>query len=1017
MASAGSGTQSHPDFVMLGNASRGTKVVVFVRKDLVDAVLLVATMARAVVVEVGGCRVGGVYGKCGVSVNPMEDWLGTLQGWIGGGDWVLLGDWNAHHHTWSLDRRSGPGGRVLAEWVLERGAEVHFGEGGTFERRRGREVVQSRINFVVTSPESGWTDAGADWLLSDHSRIGWSLVIDKVRRADRREVVDWDRLATTLADEDERWYYDLIGETAYDKLLDLRRKHLKLLHVCGRSKRWWNGKISAQLAVVHGHRSRYGRNGEWVKERCRLRNLIRDGKRKCWEDFCTESGEKSPWEVVRWAKDPWRLKERMGRLRGADGAWLESEGEKVDGLVRDLFGEEVAQDTMDMGDGGECPYGADEVMEWVCDALSGTKNNCAAGPDGVGYRLIKAIRDTRLGSDLLGKVVSALRGGYIPDRWRDMRVVLIPKPGRDLTQTKNWRPLNLINCIGKLGEKVVANRIQEEGSSILHPQEYGSVRGRAAVDVLYRSVVKARQYLESGGSVGWAFWDVKGGFQNVRSAEVLSRIGGCGPLRCWLSWLERFMSPREFEVAWDGSVRSKGAATKGVPQGSPLCPVLVLVFMAPILEEMERRVKEEVGRVDVQFPSYVDDLQCGLDNKRIAGEEEDKRERMQDLVTRVQRVVAEVAAEQRLPLAADKEESMVLRGGCGRKKRRKNGLTEKVKWLGVILDDRWDFKEHWRHRIGKARSLLGALGGVGNSRWGMSPISWRVAYTGMVRAVASWGVEIGWRGQKKWRHEMTLLQNAAMRKTLGAVKGSSGRKAKALAAVEDVETFARAAAGRFQARTLCNPPRAGVGVVDEGITGKGRLSFGGDYWHVHVDMVDLGPCKSSTSEVWERAIKEAGEKRLVVYTDGSRDSEGRVGGGWHAPRNGAGSVAVGSIATVWDGEVAGIRQALRMTPEVDILVLSDSTAALRAIKGAARSGRGRTRDLVEVVDEVGRRSLLGLSTQFGWVKAHAGVEGNELADLRAKAGCRESLLPQITEGGVRAYWKDVRAKERAQRGL
>ena len=90
---------------------------------------------------------------------------------------------------------------------------------------------------------------------------------------------------------------------------------------------------------------------------------------------------------------------------------------------------------------------------------------------------------------------------------------------------------------------------------------------------------------------------------------------------------------------------------------------------------------------------------------------------------------------------------------------------------------------------------------------------------------------------------MTLLQNAAMRKTLGAVKGSSGSKANAIAGVEDVETFARAAAARFFARTLCDSPRAGVGVVDEGIAGKGQLSFGGDCWHRHVDVGDLGPCK------------------------------------------------------------------------------------------------------------------------------------------------------------------------------
>ena len=253
-----------------------------------------------------------------------------------------------------------------------------------------------------------------------------------------------------------------------------------------------------------------------------------------------------------------------------------------------------------------------------------------------------------------------------------------------------------------------------------------------------------------------------------------------------------------------------------------------------------------------------------------------KHERMQDLLARVQRVVAEVAAEQRLHMAADKDKSMVLRGGSGWKKRRRNGLAERVKWLGVILDDSLYFKEHWLHRIGKARSLLGALSGVGSSKWGRSPVICRAAYTGMVRTVASWGVEIGWRGQREWRHEMTLLQNAAMRKTLGAVKGSSRRKANAIAAVEDVETFVRAANGRFLAGTLCEPSRAGIGVVDEGIAGKGQLSCGGDCWRGHVEVVDLEPCKASTPVVWERAIREAGAGRLIVYTDGSRDDGGQV---------------------------------------------------------------------------------------------------------------------------------------------
>ena len=79
----------------------------------------------------------------------------------------------------------------------------------------------------------------------------------------------------------------------------------------------------------------------------------------------------------------------------------------------------------------------------------------------------------------------------------------------------------------------------------------------------------------------------------------------------------------------------------------------------------------------VCFPSYVDDLHCGQNDSRRAGDGIDQWERIQDLVVRPRWVVTEVAGEHGLPLAAEREEWMVLRGGEGRKKRW-NGLVEKV---------------------------------------------------------------------------------------------------------------------------------------------------------------------------------------------------------------------------------------------------------------------------------------------------------------------------------------------------
>ena len=100
---------------------------------------------------------------------------------------------------------------------------------------------------------------------------------------------------------------------------------------------------------------------------------------------------------------------------------------------------------------------------------------------------------------------------------------------------------------------------------------------------------------------------------------------------------------------------------------------------------------------------------------------------------------------------------------------------------------------------------------------------------------------MGWRGQREWREEMEKLQYAALRKCTGAVLGARKSLVRGLAAVEDVETFARAAAGRFLAWTLCDPVRAGVATTDDPVMdGRGELSLGGACWRGKVEVVDLG---------------------------------------------------------------------------------------------------------------------------------------------------------------------------------
>ena len=94
--------------------------------------------------------------------------------------------------------------------------------------------------------------------------------------------------------------------------------------------------------------------------------------------------------------------------------------------------------------------------------------------------------------------------------------------------------------------------------------------------------------------------------------------------------------------------------------------------------------------------------------------------------------------------------------------------------------------------------------------------------------------------------------------------GVDMRKANAIPAVQDVETFARAASGRFLGRTLCDPLRAGVGQLDEGLAEKGELSLGGRCWRGRFNVVDLGPYTTSAQNVWEKAISSVASGMLVV---------------------------------------------------------------------------------------------------------------------------------------------------------
>ena len=77
--------------------------------------------------------------------------------------------------------------------------------------------------------------------------------------------------------------------------------------------------------------------------------------------------------------------------------------------------------------------------------------------------------------------------------------VVQSKPNKDHKTAKGWRPINLINCIGKLAKKVVTDELQEPG--MFHKGQYGGIKGRSALKAMTRALTRVQRALARGGKV------------------------------------------------------------------------------------------------------------------------------------------------------------------------------------------------------------------------------------------------------------------------------------------------------------------------------------------------------------------------------------------------------------------------------------------------------------------------------------------------------------------------------------
>ncbi|KAI0991845.1 hypothetical protein K3495_g16342, partial [Podosphaera aphanis] len=221
-------------------------------------------------------------------------------------------------------------------------------------------------------------------------------------------------------------------------------------------------------------------------------------------------------------------------------------------MAEHFFPQPVAADTADIS-GSIYPEELDNIPSTITPAqveeiIAKLPSNKAPGPDGIPNRLLKECKIT-LKKDLAELFNACLSLGYHPTGFKESTTIVLRKPQKPRYDTpKSYRPIALLNTMGKLLEKIVANRISKAAEEFkLLPEEQMGARPKrstiSAVELLTEQIHtiwgKDKKQVASLLSL-----DISGAFDNVSHERLIHNLKEKGIPR-WISqFIESFLDER-----------------------------------------------------------------------------------------------------------------------------------------------------------------------------------------------------------------------------------------------------------------------------------------------------------------------------------------------------------------------------------------------------------------------------------------------------------------------------------------
>jgi len=394
----------------------------------------------------------------------------------------------------------------------------------------------------------------------------------------------------------------------------------------------------------------------------------------------------------------------------------------------------------------------------------------APGPDRLGFKAMRLLWEWDA-PRIIAIVKVTFRLGIHPRVWKEAKGVVIPKPNKpDYGVAKAYRVITLLNCLGKVVEKVAANAIADECErrQLLHNGQFGCRKRRSAIDAVGRLMKRVEEAWGRGNTAAVLLMDVKGAFPHVAKGNLIKRMEEMGFEADLVRWVESFMEERKVIMSMDGKEGDSMDVETGVPQGSPVSPVLFVIYLSGLFGRVEEKEKE-CGSEGI---SFVDDVAWVVEGEDVG----ECTQRLEGCAKEAQIWAKENACQFDIEKTeailftrkrSNKEPKMKARVRVGNHEVRYN--KEATRWLGVWLDDMLTLNDRTKKTLAKARKAQNRVRSLMVKK-GLNPGSCQRIQVVAVQAVMLYGSELWWRGQKDRAQEIQKVLNEQGRRVTGCFR-------------------------------------------------------------------------------------------------------------------------------------------------------------------------------------------------------------------------------------------------------